>query len=81
MQAYHEVRSKLQVAQRRQKDTFDKGIRHTSYKPGDLVLRYSSQLKPGEAKKFHRNWEGPYVVVEGITEVTYRIKNQTLRSL
>ena len=74
VQAYHDVRKNLQAAQRRQKDTFDKGVCHMSYKPGDLVLRYSPQLKPGEAKKFHRNWEGPYVVIDSVTEITYRIK-------
>ncbi|KAK3727755.1 hypothetical protein QZH41_005220 [Actinostola sp. cb2023] len=57
---YEDVRTNQQAAQRRQKDAFDKGVRHTVYEPGDLVLRYSPQLTPGEASKFHRNWQaGP----------------------
>ncbi|KAK3725843.1 hypothetical protein QZH41_014068 [Actinostola sp. cb2023] len=71
---YEDVRTNLQAAQRRQKDAFDKGVRHTVYEPGDLVLRYSPQLTPGEASKFHRNWQGPYTIVERITEITYRIR-------
>ena len=31
------------------------------FQTGDLVLRYTPQLKPGEANKFHREWEGPEV--------------------
>ena len=51
--AYRDVRQNLEVAQRRQKDAYDKGVKHTVYQPGDLVLRYAPQLEPGEGSKFH----------------------------
>ena len=35
---------------------------------------YNPQLKPGEATKFHRQWEGPYEIVEQVTDVTYHVK-------
>ena len=44
------------------------------FQTGDLVLRFTPQLKPGEANKFHRQWEGPFEVVERITDVTYLVK-------
>ena len=72
--AYRDVRQNLKVAQRRQKDAYDKGVRHMVFQAGDLVLRYDPQLKPGEANKFHRQWEGPYEIVERVTDVTYRVK-------
>ena len=72
--AYRDVRESLQVAQRRQKDGYDKGVKHMVFQTGDLVLRYTPQLKPGEANKFHRQWEGPFEVVERVTDVTYRVK-------
>ena len=72
--AYRDVRQNLKVAQRRQKDAYDKGVRHMLFQPGDLVLRYDPQLKPGEVNKFHRQWEGPYEIVERVTDVTYRVK-------
>ena len=50
--SYRDVRNKLQLAQQRQKDAYDKGIKHSTYQPGDLVLRYAPQLKTGEASKF-----------------------------
>lgn len=71
IQAHQDVREKLKVAQRRQKDAFDKGVKCTVYQPGDLVLRFSPQLKPGEPNKFHRQWESPYEIVERVSEVTY----------
>ena len=78
--AFRDVRQNLKVAQRRQKDAYDKGVKHTVYQAGDLVLRYTPQLKPGEAGKFHRQWEGPYEIVTQITEVTYRVRKVEGRS-
>ena len=75
VQAHQDVREKLKVAQRRQKDAFDKGVKYTVYQLGDLVLRFSSELKPGEPNKFHRNWDGPYEIVERVSEVTYRLQS------
>ena len=51
--SYRDVRQNLEVAQRRQKDAYDKGVKHSVYQPGDLVLRYTPQLEPGEGSKFH----------------------------
>ena len=48
--AYRDVRQNLEVAQRRQKDAYDKGVKHTVYQLGDLVLRYTPQLKPEEGQ-------------------------------
>ena len=76
IQAHQDVREKLKVAQRRQKDAFDKGVKYTVYQPGDLVLRFSPQIKPSEPNKFHRQWEGPYEIVERVSEVTYRVRRR-----
>ena len=67
---------KLKVAQRRQKDAFDKGVKYTVYQPGDLALCFSPQLKPGEPIKFHHQWEGPYEIVDHVSEVTYRVQRR-----
>ena len=76
IQAHQDVREKLKVAQRRQKDAFDKGVKYTVYQPRDLVLRFSPQLKPGEPNKFHCQLEGPYEIVERVSEVTYRVRRR-----
>ena len=78
--AYRSVRQNLKISQRRQKDAYDKGVKHTVYHPGDLVLRYTPQVKPGEARKFHRQWQGPFEIVKQVTEVTYLVKKVGGRS-
>ena len=50
------------------------------YQPGDLVLRFSPELKPGEPNKFHRQWESPYEIVERVSEVTYRVRRRDRHS-
>ena len=72
--AYRDVRESLPAAHCQQKDCFDKGIKHIVFLTGDSVLRYTPQLKPGEANKFNRQWEGTFEVVERVTDVTYRVK-------
>ena len=62
------------MARRRQKDAYDKGVKHTVYQPGDLVLHYTAQLKPGKEASFHRQWQGPYEIAKRVTEVTYLVK-------
>ena len=52
--AYRDVRESLRAAQRRQKDCYVKGLKHMVFQTGDLVLRYTPQMKRGEANKFHR---------------------------
>ena len=71
---HRDIRQNREVAQRRQKDAYDKGMKHTVYQPGDLVLRYTPQLKLGEGSKFHRQWQGPYEIVKQVTKVTYLVK-------
>ena len=78
--AHRDARQTLKVAQRRQKDAYDKGVKHTVYQAGDLVLRYTPQLKPGEAGKFHRQWQGPFRIVKQVTKVTYLVKKVGGRS-
>ena len=71
VQAHQDVREKLKVAQCRQKDAHDKGVKYTVYQLGDLVSRFSPQLKSGKPNKFHCQLEGPYEIVERVSEVTY----------
>ena len=71
--AYYAVRQNVKSAQRCQKDAYDKGVKHTVYHPGHLVLRYSPLIKPGEATKFLRQWQGPFQIVIRVTQVTYLI--------
>ena len=61
---YRDMRQNLKVAQHCQKDAYGNRVRHMEFQAGDLMLCYNPQLKPGEANKFHCQWEGPYEIVE-----------------
>ena len=62
--ACEDVRQNLKVAQRCQKDAYDKGVKHTVYQAG----------------KFHRKWDGPFKIIARVTEVTYRVRKVAGRS-
>ncbi|XP_063889733.1 uncharacterized protein LOC135116311 [Scylla paramamosain] len=44
-----------------------------SFAEGDLVWLHNPRRKRGLSPKLQSSWEGPYTVVEPISEVTYRI--------
>ena len=72
---YRDVRQNLKVAQRGQKDAYNKKVKHAVFQTGDLVWHYTLQLKPGEAGKFHIQWEGPYEIVAQVGDVAYQVRN------
>jgi hypothetical protein len=71
--AYRDVRENLKLAKKRQRQNYDRKMRHTSFKEGDLVLLRYHHKKPGEVSKFHQPWKGPYKITGKLSEVNYRI--------
>ena len=67
--AYRNVRENLKVLQE-SKRTHDEGVKDTVSQTGDLVLPNTPELKPGEASKFHRQWEEPYDKEARVSHVT-----------
>ncbi len=52
------------------KTSYDRGSRKQVFQVGDLVL----VLKPTTRVKLHGQWQGPYTVVEKLSELTYRVR-------
>ncbi|XP_074653636.1 uncharacterized protein LOC141907795 [Tubulanus polymorphus] len=73
-EAHQRVHDHLGKAQRRQTANYDRFAQRGGYNVGDRVWRYSHALKTDEAAKFHKRWMGPYIIVEKISEVTYRVQ-------
>ena len=73
-EAYQQASKNLKTAQLRQKEYYNKGLTNKAYKPGDKVFLYSPHLQEGEAAKFHRYWKGPYVILDNLSDVNYKIK-------
>ena len=62
----------LGKAQQRQKDSYHKKVYGKTYKAGDLVWLFAPHLCKG--RKFKLPWAGPYVIIEKISELNYKIR-------
>ena len=72
--AYSDVRHQLQTAHQRQKEIYDRKVHGEPYKAGDLVWLYHPAVPPGQSRKLHHPWAGPFKVLEKLSEADYRIK-------
>jgi len=53
----------------------------STFGSGDLVWLHNPQRKRGILPELRRPWEGPYVVVEQLNDVVYRIQQALGKSL
>ncbi|KAJ8956752.1 hypothetical protein NQ318_014109 [Aromia moschata] len=75
MDNIHErVRSNIQSASDRMKETYDINANDGRYQPGNQVWLYNPQRRRGLSPKLQSSWEGPYEVVTRINDVVYRIQ-------
>jgi len=58
----------------RMKRRYDMRIVASTFGSGDLVWLHNPKRKKGISPKLRRPWEGPYVVVERLNDVVYRIQ-------
>ena len=56
------------------KKTYDHKIHQKLHNSGDPVWYYQYQRKVGLNSKLQRPWHGPFVVIERLNDVMYRIK-------
>ena len=76
LEKVHEIaRDNLQKAAIRQKEYYDRNIKEIKYCAGDLVRRWQPQVMKGAKRKLTRNWTGPWVIVEKLTDVLFKIKH------
>ena len=73
-EVHHQVRNNLQFAGEAMKRQYDRRTRTASFVEGDQVWLHNPCRRKGLSPKLQSPWEGPYTVVEKITEVTFRIR-------
>jgi hypothetical protein len=56
------------------KIAYDRKVRCSSYVIGDKVWLLNSEKKKGSSPKLAKAWKGPYVVIDKIGPVNYKIK-------
>ena len=71
----HDVaRKHIQLASNRMKRYYDRDVNFTEYNVADAVWFHNPVRKPGVSLKFQRPWKGPYVVIEKINDILYKIQ-------
>ena len=69
---YELVRERLQEAACRQKKQY---VKEHNYSVGDKVWRNQWQSPPGIKASIRRHWTGPWMVIEKLCDVMFRIKH------
>jgi hypothetical protein len=54
--------------------TYDVKVRPVTYTVGDLVWRNQKRNAPSLKSKIVRHWTGPWVIVEKLSDITFKIK-------
>ena len=68
------ARDHQQAGSQRMKRRYDIRSKAFTFSKGELVWLYNPQRKKGKSPKLSRPWEGPYVIVERLNDVVYRIQ-------
>ena len=68
------ARDKTETSVNRQKMNYDIHSNYKVFNSGDKVWLFTPTRKKGLSPKLQRFWDGPYIVKDKLSDVTYRIK-------
>ena len=74
IEVHNHVRENLKIASGSMKQRFDAKASQAILEPGEKVWLYNPRRKRGVCPKLSSDWEGPYTIVNRLSDVTYRIK-------
>ena len=66
-EAWELARKCVSRAQKRQKSSYDSGVREPAFRAGERVFLHKPAEQTGERRKFARPYHGPYRVIEMAT--------------
>ena len=72
--AYENVRENMGHQLRRQKEIYDRNVHGVPSERGELVWLFCPVVPRGQCRKFHRPWQGPYKIVNKLSDVTYKVQ-------
>lgn len=72
--AYRVTLEMLGVAQDRQQILYNRTIHGKPFAAGDLVWLHSTVIPSESPRKLHHPWTDPYVVLEELSDINYKIK-------
>ncbi|CAC5393704.1 unnamed protein product [Mytilus coruscus] len=73
-EAFTLAKDNLQAAQRKQKEQYDLKSDVINYAIGDKIWVFNPSTKPGLSTKLLHNWHGPYVIIDKLSDVNYKIQ-------
>lgn len=73
--AYEELRTKKASEQAKYKKYYDRFQKNASFEVGQEVMLFVPASKQGYSTKLLAKWEGPYIILNKLNEVTYRISS------
>ena len=68
------ARNKLKLSSDRMKRNYDVGTKMQTFDAGDPVWLHNPRRVKGLCPKLQNNWEGPYIIVNKLNDVIYRIQ-------
>ncbi|CAC5395695.1 Retrovirus-related Pol polyprotein from transposon 297,Retrovirus-related Pol polyprotein from transposon 17.6 [Mytilus coruscus] len=68
------ARNKLKLSSDRMKRNYDVGTKMQKFDAGDPVWLHNPRRVKGLCPKLQKNWEGPFIVVNKLNDVIYRIQ-------
>ena len=74
--AHGRAQMHLKKSARRQKRNYDRGIAGKKLGTGQFVWLFNPAKKKGLAPKLQCRWEGPYLIVGKLSDVTFRVQLQ-----
>lgn len=75
-QAHALVRERLFLHGERMKRAYDRKVHEKSFSPGQRVWVLNLRAYKGRCPKWERRYQGPYLVLEKINDVKYRVQKQ-----
>ena len=80
LQETHQLmREYMDVKQERQKSYYDRSKYGPCYKIGEEVLVFNPTVKKGETRKFTSFFRGPYIIVEIINDLNFKVEDKKTR--
>lgn len=64
----------LELVKAQNKKMYDKSINPKTFSVGDLVQLLNETVREGRSKKLGPQWLGPYVIIEKLGDLNYKIK-------
>ena len=73
------MREYMDVEQERQKSYYDRSKYGPSFKVGEDVLVFNPTVKKGETRTFTSFYRGPYIIVEIINDLIFKVEDKKTR--